>query len=257
MDSPDKARENYQAEIDRAAEDPDSFHNSFDRNENVAHHYIRGAWDVSSQILNPLLGVMKDPETKTALEIGFGAGRLLAAISPYFEKVIGIDIHNQQDLVGQRLRERGITNFELRKTDGATIPAEAGSIDFIYSFIVLQHLGRRERLVQYLSEDQHVLRPGGIALIFVGRRSYYSYCSTSTLRYWLDRLIEMLPGVPAYREIEDSNPLEINLTITAPKMKRMTRKAGFEFISIFPSRRKSPNDFSQFGSQYGARLRKK
>ena len=38
------------------------------------------------------------------------------------------------------LRSQGKSNFELIKTFGRTIDVESETIDFIYSFIVLQHL---------------------------------------------------------------------------------------------------------------------
>jgi SAM-dependent methyltransferase len=109
---------------------------------------VNGAWDFAIHIATPEVRFhLGNPHEKVALEIGCGGGRLLAAASQYFRRVIGLDIHTRLDWVRQHLAGRGIQNCDVIRGDGATIPVPDHSVDFVYSFIVLHHLQSFEAFV--------------------------------------------------------------------------------------------------------------
>lgn len=99
-----------------------------------------------------------------ALDYGCGVGRLTRALAERFERVIGVDISAAM-LAQARAATAGVTNIQYLRTDGETLAGIAdGSVDLLYSCIVLQHAPRatQRRIVR---EFCRVLRPGG-TLIF-------------------------------------------------------------------------------------------
>ena len=129
----------FKEEIDKASKgNLNTFFNWFDESGgDIDTNFIKGQCEFALYILMPLFKLLKNPKNKTALEIGYGGGRLLAAASNYFGKVIGIDIHNNIQIVKNEFKKRSITNYELLRNDGISIPIEGSSIDCVYSFIVL------------------------------------------------------------------------------------------------------------------------
>ncbi|TMK26818.1 MAG: class I SAM-dependent methyltransferase, partial [Actinobacteria bacterium] len=130
----------------------------------------RGYWDFALHILTP--GVARriaDPGSLTALEIGYGGGRLLNAAASFFGRAIGIDVHDEAESVSALLADCGRRNVELHQTDGRGIPLPDETIDFVYSFIVLQHLPSLDAFRRYVEETHRVLRPGGIAQLYFGK----------------------------------------------------------------------------------------
>lgn len=159
----------WREQIKRHDESDADFLSYFDSADSVDQSFLQGAWDFSNQVLRPPVApLIGEPFDATALEIGFGGGRLLAAASSHFNRVIGVDIHDSFGRVQQMLDDRGIKNAQLLKGDGKTLPVETNSIDFVYSFIVLQHLPLVDVLQSYLSEVKRVLKPGKPACLYFG-----------------------------------------------------------------------------------------
>lgn len=154
--------------VDRS-DDDDEFLSYFDTATNVEEAYCQGHWDFAHHVLkSTALPYIGEPFEVKSLEIGFGGGRLLHAASNYFNHAYGVDIHDQFDKVNTLLKERHVDNCTLLKGDGRTIPLEDNSIDFVYSFIVLQHLPTIDILKAYLHEVKRVLKPGKPACLFIG-----------------------------------------------------------------------------------------
>jgi SAM-dependent methyltransferase len=105
---------------------------------------------------------VSDPQHAVALEIGSGPGRLVKAMRQIFGRVIGIDISpGMVELSREYLR--GVGGVSVVLCDGQSIPAPDESVDFVYSFICLQHVPSREIVRRYLAETQRVLKSGGVA----------------------------------------------------------------------------------------------
>lgn len=108
---------------------------------------------------------------RLALDFGCGAGRLTYALAGYFDRVIGVDIapsmieaaralHGEASLAGAR-SER--VEFHVNSTSRLE-SVESGSIDLVYTRLVLQHIAPRY-IREYLAEFVRALRPGGV-LVF-------------------------------------------------------------------------------------------
>ena len=162
--------ERYCAAISACKTD-DEFQAWFNKADGAYHAKVNGFWDFAIHIATPPVRYnLGDPQNKTALEIGCGGGRLLVAASHYFKRVIGLDIHDSMDRVRRHIDSLGVANADLVKGDGLTIPVKTGSVDFIYSFIVLQHLPSVKAFNSYLKESHRCLSKGGLAMLYYGKK---------------------------------------------------------------------------------------
>lgn len=101
---------------------------------------------------------------KTALDIGCGIGRLEQFFAPDFKKVHGIDI--SEEMIQQaRKRLSSFRNVEIWATDGKTYPFGKDTFDFIFSYLVFQHMPSRAVVEQNFKEIFRVLKPEGVAKI--------------------------------------------------------------------------------------------
>lgn len=101
-----------------------------------------------------------------ALDFGCGIGRLTQALASHFDEVVGVDlaapmIEQAKDYnrFGERCRYVVNATDDLRQFENA-------SFDFVFSVIVLQHVGTA-LATRYIGEFLRVLRPGGVALFQV------------------------------------------------------------------------------------------
>ncbi len=143
---------------------------------------------------------------------------MLNAACSYFKEAIGIDIHEEQETVAAFLRAQQKTNFRLLCTSGASIDVASDSVDFIYSFIVLQHLPTFSVFVHYVREVQRCLKPGGVAQLYFGR---FSRLHPLYQLYFLGRGYKETHGVPANH---------ISLVVRTGKVKRVCQAIGLRVV---------------------------
>lgn len=247
----------FKEEISKASKmSEDAFFTWFNESQDKDAAFVRGQWDLAFHILSPAWKYISTPENKTALEIGYGGGRLLSAASRFFGSVIGIDIHENSELVKNELLGRGIKNFKLLTVNGSTIPVGGQTVDFVYSFIVLQHVEKHEILVSYMREAHRVLKPGGVAVIYFGRKTYYSSHSSSRFFLMTDKFLETLFIRSGYCEFL-ARVNETNLVVTLGYAKRLTKSLGFDVVAEMVSRKKVPDGINMFGGQHGLVLIKR
>lgn len=111
---------------------------------------------------------------RSALDFGCGIGRLTRALGERFQRCIGIDI-SEEMIVEARKRNTDMPGLEFLQNSEARIRGIAdGSIDFIYSRIVLQHVSSRAAVRSYLAEFARVLADEGLLVFqlpsFIPRR---------------------------------------------------------------------------------------
>ncbi len=98
---------------------------------------------------------------EVALEIGCGLGRICAALSEHFDRVIGVDV--DEEMLRQARELVASDRIDFRLGDGVGLrPVEDDSVDFVTSFTVLQHMPSRELVLDYVREAARVVRPGGV-----------------------------------------------------------------------------------------------
>lgn len=234
----------------------DAFFTWFNESQDKDSSFIRGYWDFAFHILSPAWKYISTPENKTALEIGYGGGRLLSAASRFFNTVIGVDIHDNAVLVDEELRKRGIKNFQLLTSDGTSIPVEDNKIDFVYSFIVLQHVEKYEILISYMNDVYRILKAGGVAVLYFGRKTYFPNRKSSRYMLFFDKLMESIFISRGYREVP-ARVNETNLVVTLVHFKKIARSLGFDVVADMVSRKKIPDGLENFGGQHGLVLIKR
>jgi ubiquinone/menaquinone biosynthesis C-methylase UbiE len=102
---------------------------------------------------------------KSMLELGCGAGRMTRSFARRFERVIAFDVSPEM-LERARKLCSGTRQVEWLLGNGtnlAEIPS--GSVDFAFSYLVLQHLPEETLVHGYLAEIMRVLANGGLCLL--------------------------------------------------------------------------------------------
>lgn len=97
--------------------------------------YLTGVLDLARALLDPKF------EIKRALDFGCGVGRLAIAIAKATKgEVVGVDVSPEMlRLCAEHAKEAGVTNLTLVEGDDE-LSAVKGSFNFIYTYIVLQHI---------------------------------------------------------------------------------------------------------------------
>lgn len=233
--------------------DRDAFFNWFDESGgDTDTNYLKGQCEFVLYILMPVLYALKDIKNKTALEIGYGGGRLLSAACYFFKEVIGIDIHNNAPIVKAELHKRHINNFKLFQNDGKSIPVKNASIDFVYSFIVLQHVEKIDIFNNYIKETYNVLKKGGVAILFFGRLYQKSSNTQSKALYAMDKILEKFHPTGYIQVFTRVNCT--NLKVSLDYARKKSVQEGFTILKEGVSR-KLP-DMVRYGGQYYVMLKK-
>lgn len=116
---------------------------------------------ISDPLLKEHLGDFSD---KRAVDIGCGVGRISELLAQDFEYVTGIDISEKMvDKAKERLKH--VPNLDFVANDGMHYPLADNSIDFVFSYIVFQHMPSVEVIEENFKEVKRILKPEGIAKI--------------------------------------------------------------------------------------------
>ena len=106
-----------------------------------------------------LFGLL-DP-TWTVGDLGAGTGELTELLSPFVERVVGID-RSDEMLAAARRRTRALDNVELHRADLSDLPLADGELDLAVISLVLHYVVEPPAA---LAEARRVLEPGGRLLI--------------------------------------------------------------------------------------------
>jgi SAM-dependent methyltransferase len=115
---------------------------------------------------------------KTAIDIGCGIGRITEHLAADFKTVYGFDI-SEKMIQAAKTRLVHLSNVTFIATDGMHYPLEDGSVDFVFSYIVFQHMPSVAVVKENFKEVRRVLKNTGIAKIQVRgghkvvKRSWY------------------------------------------------------------------------------------
>jgi SAM-dependent methyltransferase len=142
----------------------------------------RTGWDVSDfldsgredfeRLVSPVLKrIGFSPAGRTMVELGCGAGRMTQVFAARFDRVIALDVSGEM-LDRARTMAQGVQNVEWMQANGLDLEGVASnSVDFAFSYLVLQHLPDEKTVSGYISELLRVLKESGICLFQVNGMS--------------------------------------------------------------------------------------
>lgn len=156
-----------------------------ERAQRDAFHYIaswREDWDEATffesgeqdylRLVDPILQKLGfDPAGKAMVELGCGVGRMTRSFAKRFGSVYAVDISAEMQARGKEY-QRSFANICWVLSDGETLAGiEPGVADFVFSYLVLQHMPKPEVVAAAIREMLRVLAPGGAFLFqFNGSR---------------------------------------------------------------------------------------
>jgi SAM-dependent methyltransferase len=111
--------------------------------------------------INMGLRMLGDRPRGRVLELGYGSGTVLLALSPVARELHGVDLDADPKAVAAVLDERGVT-AHLKAGNAYQLPFEDGSFDLVVSYSMFEHLHEYRRA---LGEVARVLRPSGEFLL--------------------------------------------------------------------------------------------
>jgi len=120
-------------------------------------------------LVNFILRDLDLDRNASALEIGCGIGRLLRPLSFRVASAVGVDISGEMiERARQALADR--PNLLLLHTSGDLADVADASSDFLFSFIVFQHIPVKRAVSRYFEEAARVLKAGAVLRIQVDGR---------------------------------------------------------------------------------------
>lgn len=96
----------------------------------------------------------------TCVEIGCGAGRMTKPLLSVFDRVIALDVSDDQILTARRLLGPLASRVEFHRVDDPAIPRADVSCQAMFSCHVFQHFSSFSGIRRYLQEAHRVLAPG-------------------------------------------------------------------------------------------------
>jgi len=104
------------------------------------------------------------PGERAMAELGCGAGRMTRAFARRFRSVTAIDISEEMQARAKSYL-KDFSNVRWLLTEAVSLAGvEDGSMDFVFSYLVLQHYPSAELVAGSIQEMMRILRPGGAFL---------------------------------------------------------------------------------------------
>lgn len=135
----------------------------------------RSDWDEASffesgeqdylRLVQPVLQALNfNPAGRSMAELGCGAGRMTRSFAQRFRSVSAVDISAEmQARAKQHLHS--FSNIRWVLSDGESLSGvESNSVDFAFSYLVLQHMPNKDVVFSSIREMMRILVPGGTFL---------------------------------------------------------------------------------------------
>lgn len=116
-------------------------------------------------LVHPILQRLQfDPAGKAMAELGCGTGRMTRSFAQRFQSVCAVDISEEMQSRAKGYLQ-SFSNIRWILSDGETLLGiENTSVDFVFSFLVLQHMPTKELVLSSIREMMRILRAGGTFL---------------------------------------------------------------------------------------------
>lgn len=155
----DRMREDW----NRRAKEDANFYVAFADEKQSDEDFMATAGEVVATLEAEFFRLPPAPaQERRALEIGCGPGRLMIPMSRRFGEIHGVDISDEMvTLARQKLAP--IRHAQVHVNSGSDLGRFSDNyFDFVYSWIVFQHIPSKDVVLGYLREAQRVLKPGGV-----------------------------------------------------------------------------------------------
>jgi ubiquinone/menaquinone biosynthesis C-methylase UbiE len=118
-----------------------------------------------NRLVAPVLSrVGLDPRDKVILELGCGAGRMTRSFAQRFSQVRALDISKEM-LDHAKALNLEANNIHWTLANGTDLSGlDDASVDFVFSYIVLQHMPEPSLAIRYIREMLRVLKADGVFL---------------------------------------------------------------------------------------------
>jgi SAM-dependent methyltransferase len=125
--------------------------------ESGEHDYLR--------LVEPVLQTLHfEPSGQRMAELGCGAGRMTRSFAKRFRCVTAVDISPEMQALAQRYLV-SFSNVRWVVSDGERLSSVASSsVNFVFSYLVLQHMPNKEFAHVSIQEMLRILCPGGTFL---------------------------------------------------------------------------------------------
>ena len=117
------------------------------------------------RLAHPILQKLQfDPAGKSMAELGCGAGRMTRSFAQRFQAVTAVDISAEMQSRARKYLQ-SFSNIRWVLSNGETVSEiETASVDFAFSYLVLQHMPAKEVAYSSIREMMRILRTGGAFL---------------------------------------------------------------------------------------------
>ena len=161
MNRADSMRQEWDA---RARKDAFYYIASWRKDWDLSDFLESGEKDYERLVLPTLNRVGFSPAGKAMLELGCGAGRMTHAFAARFGRVFALDVSAEMLDRAQRMLE-GAGNVQLIHANGLDLAEVASeSVDFAFSYLVLQHMPDQKTVSRNVRELLRVLKESGVCL---------------------------------------------------------------------------------------------
>jgi ubiquinone/menaquinone biosynthesis C-methylase UbiE len=160
-----KSRDTMRRDWDeRARRDAFLYIASWRKDWDEASFFESGEQDYLRLVAPVLRKLLFDPADKSMAELGCGAGRMTRSFAQRFQSVCALDISAEMQSRAQTYL-RTFSNIHWVLASGETLSGvESASVDFVFSYLVLQHMPAKELVFNSIREMMRILRPDGVFL---------------------------------------------------------------------------------------------
>lgn len=149
---------------ERARQDPFLYIASWRKDWDETSFFASGEADYNKLVEPVLRELALDPNSKSMAEIGCGAGRMTRSFAGRFHSVIAVDISEEMQARGKAFLSN-CDNITWICSEGQSLGGLRNcSVDFVFSYLVLQHFPSRELVAETIHEMIRALKPGGAYL---------------------------------------------------------------------------------------------
>lgn len=111
--------------------------------------------------INMTLGLLKQDEYSSILEIGYGSGVSMPTLTKLSAEIYGVDLGSDPDHISERLAKLGCYP-KLSRGKADKLLFDDNSLDLVIAISVLEHI---KAIQPFLTEIHRVLKPSGTLLV--------------------------------------------------------------------------------------------